>query len=124
MKRAAETILNCLKEQNMTQRQLATVMGETVQNINQQLNRQNDIKVERFLDVLDYLGYRVEIVENDGIRKVSPEYAEKMLEDKAPEGLYWYEGEDFRVEGIYIKSNEVFTKGFDTKEECFDWLKC
>ena len=67
MKKAASAILSCLEEKKMSQRQLAARMGEDVRHLNQQLNRQSDMKVERFTDVLDHIGYRVEVVENGGI---------------------------------------------------------
>ena len=56
MKKAADTIIACLEEKGISQRQLATRMGEDVRYLNQQLNRQKDMKVERFTDVLDHIG--------------------------------------------------------------------
>lgn len=122
MKKAADIILNCLNEQGMSQRQLATVMGEKVQNINQQLNRQNDLKVERFIDVLEHIGYRVWIVENDGIRKVSPDYALNILETCKPAGLFWFE-EDGGYYGINSLIAPPWIDEFKTKKDCLEWLK-
>ena len=122
MKKAAETILRCLEEKKISQRQLATCMGEDVRHLNQQLCRQNDMKVERFTDVLAHLGYRVEIVENDGIRKVSPDYAEKLIKDVSPKGLFWYETEDGYV-GVDTEAENTVVKEFEDKEDCMKWLR-
>ena len=122
MKRAEETIKGCLEEKKMTQRQLATCMGEDVRYLNQQLNRQKDMKVERFVDVLEYIGYRVEIVENDGIRKVSPKYADKLIETGAPNGRFWYFAGGQYV-GIDTADGTAIVEDFSNKEDCFKWLR-
>ena len=55
MNKAAKTIIDCLERKKMTQRQLAKMMAEDVRNLNQQLNRQKDMKVQRFEDVLKHI---------------------------------------------------------------------
>lgn len=122
MKKAADTITDCLREKGMSQRQLATCMGEDVRNLNQQMNRRNDMKVERFLDVLEHIGYRVEIVDNNGIRKVSDEYAQKIIDEKEPIGLFWEFAGGIYV-GIDNTNGGAFCEDFRSKEECFKWLK-
>ena len=91
MKKAASAILGCLEEKKMSQRQLAARMGEDVRHLNQQLNRQSDMKVERFTDVLDHIGYRVEVVENGDIQKVCEDFANSIIENGEPKGLFWQE---------------------------------
>ena len=122
MKKAASVIKGCLEEKGMSQRQLARCMGEDVRHLNQQLNRQDDMKVERFIDVLEHIGYRVEVVDNDGIRKVSTEYANKILEEKKEDGLFWTE-RDGECLGIVCKSGGTVFDMFCSKNECFEWLK-
>lgn len=122
MKKAADTIITCLEEKGISQRQLAARMGEDVRYLNQQLNRQKDMKVERFTDVLDHIGYRVEVVENDGIQKVSPEFAEAVIETREPKGLFWHFAGG-RYVGIDNTDGEAWTEDFETKEECFAWLR-
>ena len=122
MKKAAEAISNCLEKKGMSQRQLAAYMGEDVRILNQQLNRRNDMKVERFIDVLEHIGFRVEIVENDGIRKVSGEYAHTIITSREPQGRFWtHEGEVYT--GIDNTGGEAYCEDFASKEECFKWLK-
>ena len=122
MKKAADTIFDCLEEKKMSQRQLAVCMGEDVRNLNQQLNRRNDMKVERFIDVLDYIGFRVEIVENDGIRKVSLDFAKSIRENKTPKGCFWsQEGEKYTA--ICCVEDSIMEAMFESKEECFEWLR-
>ena len=77
MAKVIELIKESMKEKKMTQTELAKSLGEDVRVINQQLNRQQDLKAERFLEVMEHIGYRVEMVDNDGIRKV----CEDMLDD-------------------------------------------
>lgn len=122
MKRAEEIIKGCLEEKKMSQRKLAACMGEDVRCLNQQLNRQKDMKVERFVDVLEYIGYRVEIVENDGIRKVSPEYAKQIVESREQRGLFWC-FDDEKYIGIDNTTGEAYCEEFDDKNECFKYLR-
>ena len=122
MKKAAETIIDCLKEKGMSQTQLAACMGEDIRILSQQLNRQNDFKVERFIDVLDHIGFRVEIVENDGIQKVAPEFARSIIDNNAPEGYFWYQVND-EYTGLCSANNSSFSATFDSKEKCFKWLR-
>lgn len=123
MKKAAGTIVNCLEEKNMSQRQLAACMGEDVRYLNQQLNRQKDMKVERFTDVLDHIGYRVEVVDNDGIRKVCEAYARQIIEKGEPKGLFWCESNGLFT-AVDSTGTELFCEDFFSKEEMFKWLKC
>lgn len=124
MKKAADMIRECMEEKDLPQRQLAVRMGEDVRYLNQQLNRQKDMKVERFADVLDHIGYRIEIIENDGIQKVSPEFAMQIINNREPAGLFWYfcNGKYIGVDN-YNSEAEAYTEKFDTKEECLDWLR-
>ena len=122
MNKAAEVILGCLAEQGMTQSKLAEGMGEDIRHLNQQLNRQKDLKVERFIDVLDHIGYRVEIVENDGIRKVCQEFAWNVVEEKAPAGKFWHKDGDWFI-GIDNSNGQAWVEKFASKEECFAWLR-
>lgn len=123
MKKAADMVMHCLKEKKISQSQLAERMGEDVRYLNQQLHRHKDMKVERFIDVLDHIGYRVEVVDNDGIRKVCEEYANRIMETGKPAGLFW-----FLNDGIYTAIDsmnpEVFCECFLSKEDCFKWLRC
>ena len=122
MGKAASVIMKCLKEKGIAQSQLASIMGEDVRNLNQQLHRQQDMKVERFVDVLEHIGYRLEIVENDGIRKVSVEYGNKILEEKKIEGLFWTENNEV-YKGIVCKLGGTRFETFGSKEDCFRWLR-
>lgn len=123
MKKAAYTVISCLEEKNMSQRQLALTMGEDARYLNQQLRRQNDMKVERFIDVLDHIGYRVDVVDNGGVKKVCEEYSRKIIETGEPKGLFW----SF-ANGIYTAidstKSEVLVIDFQSKDDCFRWFRC
>ena len=121
-KKAQEIIIDCLTEKGMTQTQLAASLGEDRRSINQQLKKRNDMKVERFVDVLEHMGYRVEIVENDDIRKVSAEYADRIVTEREPRGLFWYFDGNVYV-GIDNTDGEAYCEEFSSKEDCFEWLK-
>ena len=96
-------------------------MDEDVRHLNQQLVRNNDMKVERFIEVLEHLGYRLEVVDNGGIRKVSSEYASQIIEAREPRGLFWVE-KDGVFTGIDNSAGDAFCEDFSSKEECFKWL--
>lgn len=121
MKRAAEIVMDCLEKKDMSQRQLATGMGEDVRYLNQQLRRQKDMKVGRFADVLDHIGYSVEVVDNNGIRKVCDKYAAHIIEAGGPKGLFWtMSGDGYTA--IDSREDPIIQKSFRSKEECFRWL--
>ena len=122
MKKAANVIKRCLEAKGFSQRHIARCMGEDVRHLNQQLNRHEDMKVERFIEVLEHIGYRVEIVENDGIRRVSMDYVKELTENRVENGKFWYECGG-RYSGIIVEDCKVDVKSFDSKEECFQWLK-
>lgn len=122
MKKAASAILGCLEEKKMSQRQLAARMGEDVRHLNQQLNRQSDMKVERFTDVLDHIGYRVEVVENGGIQKVCEDFANSIIENGEPKGPFWYQTGEVFVGIDNQRFSEPKTAEFQNKEMCWQWL--
>lgn len=122
MKKASEIVLDCLEEKKLSQRQLAARMGEDVRNLNQQLQRQNDMKVGRFSNVLEHAGYRLEVVENDGIQRVCREYARQIIETKEPLGKF-YTFENGIYTGISNETGDTWTEDFDSREECMKWLK-
>ncbi len=122
MKKAAETVMKCLEEKNISQRQLATRMGEDVRYLNQQLHRQKDMKVARFSDVLEHAGYRLEVVDNDGIQRVCQEFANQVIETRKPLG-YFYTFAGGIYTGIDNGTGDAWTKDFNYYEECMKWLK-
>lgn len=97
-------------------------MGEDVRNLNQQLHRQNDMKVGRFSDVLEHAGYRLEVVENDGIQRVCQEYARQIIETREPRG-YFYTFENGIYTGIDNGTGDAWSEDFDSREECMKWLR-
>ncbi len=122
MKKAAETVMKCLEEKNISQRQLATRMGEDVRYLNQQLHRQKDMKVARFSDVLEHAGYRLEVVDNDGIQRVCQEFANQVIETRKPFG-YFYTFAGGIYTGIDNGTGDAWTEDFNSYEECMKWLK-
>ena len=118
---AAQAIIKCLENENMTQSQLAVLLGEDVRGVNQQIRRQHDMKVERFIDVLEHIGYRIEIVRDDGIRKVCREYADDVIKNQRPCGMLWTETEN-GYRGIYGSEDGICSEEFDDKEKCMKWL--
>lgn len=122
MKRAADAISRCLEAKKMTQTQLAASLGEDVRLLNQQLHRRNDMKVERFIELLEHIGFRLEIVENDGIRKVIKDDLDALVTARQAEGLFWAEdGEEFK--GAVVTAEKAVIQPFESKEECFYWLR-
>lgn len=60
---ASEIIMNCLKKQNMTQRELAAKLREDPRILNKQLKRDKDIKFGRVQRILNLIGYELQVVE-------------------------------------------------------------
>lgn len=122
MARVIELVQECMKEKKMTQKELAKSLGEDVRVINQQLNRQKDLKAERFLEVMEHIGYRVEMVDNDGIRKVCEDMLDDIKAGNANGDKFYIQKEDGSIIGIKTMDGEVEVEEFWNKAECFDWL--
>lgn len=122
MAKVIELVLECLKEKKMTQTELAKALGEDVRVINQQLNRQQDLKAERFLDVMEHIGYRVEVVDNDGIRKVCEEMIDDIQCGAVKGNMFYTAKDDGSFIGIYSKSEVFEVEEFGNKPACFEWL--
>lgn len=122
MKKAADIVISCLKKKNMSQSQFAMRIGEDVRILNQNLHRHKDMKVARFSEVLEHIGYRLEVIDNDGIQKVCQEFAKQVIETSIPVG-YFYTFVDGIYTGINNGTGDVFTKDFNSYEECMKWLK-
>lgn len=122
MAKVIELIKESMKEKKMTQTELAKSLGEDVRVINQQLNRQQDLKAERFLEVMEHIGYRVEMVDNDGIRKVCEDMLDDIKAGKANGDKFYIQKDDGSIIGIKTTGEEPEVEEFWNKAECFDWL--
>lgn len=121
--RASEIVMKCLKEKKMSQRQLATRMGEKdSRGLNQQIRRCKNIKVSRFSDILEHAGYRLEVVDNDGIQRVCQEFANQVIETRKPIG-YFYTFANGIYTGIDNGIGDALTEDFNSYDECIKWLK-
>lgn len=96
--------------------------AKSYRGLNQQLNRQEDMKVKRFIDILEHAGYRMEIVENDGIQRVCHEYANQVIDTRVPTGKFYTLAEGIYT-GIDNESGEAWTADFESYEECMKWLR-
>ncbi len=122
MNKAGKFIIACLEEKGMTQTDLARKMGEDRQSINQQINRLKDLKVERLSEVLEYIGYHLEIVDNGGFSRVSKDLAAEIINKCSPKGFYWFKTDDKYIAidstGPYVSCREC-----SSVEEIEEWLK-
>lgn len=124
MNGAIDLVLECMKEKGMTQTELARSLGEDVRVINQQLHRQQDLKAARFLDVMEHMGYRVELVDNEGIRKVSEDAVGAIASGEVKGDRFYMQKDDGSIVGIRMNEGVYETKEFWSKPECFEWLLC
>lgn len=122
MNRAGEMIKKCLDEKEMTQSELARGLGEDVRHLNQQMHRQDDMKVERYMDVLEHIGYGVDVVDYGGPRKICPAYAQKIIKTKEPKGVFWVDCLG-RCVGIDTINGDIQMRTFTSKRECIEWLR-
>lgn len=121
MKKAAEIIMECLKKKGLSQRQLAARMEEDVRGLNQQLNRQADMKMKRFAEVMQYIGYTVD-VSDAGCQRVSQNFGKQIIETAEPKGMFWYETDGEYV-AIANTGGEIFTESFKDWENCNNWMQ-
>lgn len=122
MAKTIDLVRECLKEQHMTQTELSKSLGEDVRVVNQQLNKQKDLKTERFIELMEHIGYRVEIIENDGIRKVSEKLIGDIQAGAVRGNMFYAEKDDGTIVGIYSKAEVFEVENFGNKADCFDWL--
>lgn len=122
MAKVIELIKESMKEKKMTQTELAKSLGEDVRVINQQLNRQQDLKAERFLEVMEHIGYRVEMVDNDGIRKVCEDMLDYIKAGNVSGDKFYIQKDDGSIIGIRVSNGDVEVEEFWNKADCFDWL--
>lgn len=120
MKKAQEIIADSLKEKKISQTELAKSMGEDVRLLNQQMKRVKDMKVSRFADVMEHLGYEVTLKDHE-YRKVSPEYGKAIIEAGKPSGLFWYQEADQFV-AIDTDREPALTATFSSAEDMKKWL--
>lgn len=124
MGKGRDIIISCVKQKNTSQHKLADAMGVSVQTINQQLAG-CDMKLEKFTEMLDYLGYRVSVEDLGAIHRVSPEMLAELANDNVDvtgnRQVWAYDS------GLY---KALFSQGvkheirlFETKDECIDYLK-
>lgn len=109
-------------QQEQTQTELAKSLGEDVRVINQQLNRQQDLKAERFLEVMEHIGYRVEMVDNDGIRKVCEDMLDDIKAGNVKGDKFYIQKDNGSIIGIRVSDGDAEVKEFWNKADCFDWL--
>lgn len=62
VKTAKDIVMRCLKEENMTQRDLARRMQIDARNLNQKLTRTSDMKFGDLCEMLDSAGYCIQVV--------------------------------------------------------------
>lgn len=110
-----------LQNKGISQRELAASLGEKAQVVNQQLNRQNDLKAERFIELMEHLGYQFDYVDN-GIRKISHGLEDDILAGKFKGDKFYIEDGDFSYTGYKKVDGEFLTESFWTKEKCLEWL--
>lgn len=122
MAKVIDLVLECMKEKKMTQTELAKSLGEDVRVINQQLNRQKDLKAERFLEIMEHIGYRVEMVDNEGIRKVCEDMIGSIQAGAIKGNMFYAEKGDGTIIGIRSNGEEFEVEEFGNKADCFGWL--
>ena len=117
---AQQVILKHMEEKRLTQKELSRIMGESPQNLSQQLHRQKDMKMRRFVEVMEYLGYEILAVERD-YRRVSPQVASEIVETGSPHGLFWSKEKDVLF-GIDNTGSELFCEEFTDMNEMKKWF--
>ena len=118
----AAIIKQCMKEKGISQTDVANEMGEDRRLLNVQLMQMGSMKVMRFKEVLEYLGYRLEIVDNGGVRRVSKETGDRMLVGEGDDGKAWFEDEDGAFVAVEKADAKIRFKKFTDRGECVEYL--
>ena len=118
-KNAQDVVAKCAERRGMNYAELSSAMGEIRQRLNQQMGCQ-DMKMRRFVEVLEYLGFEVVAVEVD-FRRVTPKAAQEIIKTGNPKGLFWAE-----ENGTYVAVNSncggTLHKEFSNADKMRKWL--
>ncbi len=120
MAKANEIVLECLEVAGINQTELARRMGVDRRNLNQMLHRGQDIKHDKFVEMLECIGFRVEI-EDAGCYKVNPELAVRIKDSGSPKGKFWTEKDGMFI-GIINSDAGTDVSDFADKMDLIDWL--
>ena len=118
---AQAVITKGMKSRGVSQKELSSAMGEIPQSLNQQLRRQQDMKVRRFVEVMEYLGFEVMIVERE-FRRVTPKAAREIIKEGSPRGLFWARENGLFI-GIDSTGSEVSRMEFTNAKEMRKWFE-
>lgn len=118
----AKIIKQCMKEKGISQTDVANEMGEDRRLLNVQLMQVGSMKVMRFKEILEYLGYRLEIVDNGDTRRVSKDTGDRMLVGDGEDGKVWFEDEDGAFVAVEKNDGKIKFKKFTDRNECVEYL--
>ena len=115
-----------LGERGMGFKELAEMIGDSRQSVNQSFRVADDFKLKRYEELLAALGCEI-VVRDVGYQKVSPEYMDKLLTPGSHlRGLFWCEGYHHRLGSYFVCDNREGNckpLAFQNKEQMMEWLK-
>ena len=120
MKKASELIMDCMKARGLFQSEVSKRLGEKPQNLNLQLLHRQDMKVGRFTEIMESMGYEVTL-RYRGFSKVTPQYADDVTRTHLPIGRFWYRAGNLYV-GIDNQHGEALTDEFSSFEDMEKWF--
>ena len=121
MEKSSEIILRCLKESGISQTELATRMGTDRRNLNQILHRVETIKHEKFVEMLECMGYDFKL-EKTNVVRVYSELLSKMMDSGEPKGKYWSFRENSYV-GVINDGSGTRSQEFADKDDLMKWFR-
>lgn len=113
MNRATDTVLKCIEESGINQTILASRMGTDRRNLNQMLHRGKTIKQDKYEEMLECMGYTIELKKTGAIRVNA-----KMLDEADNTSTLWCDKGDYYAA---LKNGE--REYFTDKDEMLKWLK-
>lgn len=113
---AAETINNALKKKKISQIKICKEMEMSNKVLSQQLNVNSDIGFAKVVDVLEYAGFHIEIVE-DNFKRVKD-----IRKLPSSPGVYWSVTKDGFLAVDNRNTGHENTAFCETKKACFDWM--
>lgn len=122
--KAADVILTLCREQKITQTELSYRLGEDLRGFSQRMLKTKDMKMSKFIEMLEALGYGVELVET-GVIRLKEKVALEVIKEPKKFGYFWYIKDDNENTEQFIaiaKTDTVKTKTFTRREDCIAWL--
>lgn len=125
MGKSQEIVSEIMDRKGFNAYNLGLAIGEIPQKTVQSLTgkKVSTLKYERMVEMLEPLGYRLDLVEV-GYGRVVPEFLDRVIDNSAPEGLFWAQDHEGRYAVVDSRQpgDHLVKIYFGSKEDMIKWL--